>query len=96
MVAQLWRAIIRANHSEEYLRHMRENITPAYRSADGNQSVYLLLDLKGEFAFILLLSFWESRAALEAFSNPQLNPPSSPTEREFVLASEAVMVYEII
>lgn len=97
MITQLWRSIIRVNRSEEYLSHLRERIIPAYRSANGNQSVYILLDLKGEFASILLLSFWESRAALEVFTNSQLEFVTRRLEREFVLASESTTtVYEVI
>ena len=97
MIARLWRSIVRANRSEEYFRHLREHILPAYRSADGSQSVYILLDMKGEFASILLLSFWESRAALEAFVDPQLDPETSHVERELVLAFESTTtVYEVI
>lgn len=97
MIARLWRSIVRANRSEEYFRHLREHILPAYRSADGSQSVYILLDMKGEFASILLLSFWESRAALEAFVDLQLDPEASHAARELVLASESTTtVYEVI
>lgn len=97
MIARLWRGIVRTNRSEEYLSHLRDRIIPAFRSADGNHNVYILLDVKGEFASILLLSFWESRAALEAFVDPQLDPETNRAERELVLASESTTtVYEVI
>lgn len=97
MIARLWRGIVRANRSEDYLRHLRERIIPAYRFANGSQSVHILFDVKGEFASILLLSFWDSHAALEAFSDPQLDSEISRAEREFILASESTTtVYEVI
>ncbi|NJC96816.1 MAG: hypothetical protein FIB03_10855 [Anaerolineae bacterium] len=54
-----------------------------------------LLETKGVFASILLLSFRESRVPLEAFADPQLDPEASRVEREFVLASKSTTaVYE--
>jgi heme-degrading monooxygenase HmoA len=88
MIAQIWRGILRANASEDYLRFLRERVIPAYEAA-GSQSIHILLDQKGEFVTILLLSFWESRAALEAFHEPQ-------GANEFLLASEAAAVYEVV
>jgi len=89
MIAQIWRGIIRANASEDYLRFLRERVIPDYLAADGNLSIHILLDQKGEFVTFLLLSFWESRAALEAFHEPQ-------GADEFLLASEAATVYEVM
>ncbi|RIK24892.1 MAG: hypothetical protein DCC54_12370 [Anaerolineae bacterium] len=83
MIARIWRGILRVNVSEDYLRHLGESVIPAYRAAEGNQSIHILLDAQGEFVTILLLSFWESRAALEAFRDPHK------------LASEAATVYEV-
>lgn len=89
MIARIWRGILRANAAEEYLRYLGERVLPDYRAARGNQSVHILLDAQGEFVTILLLSFWESRAALESFRDPH-------KPEEFLLASEAAAVYEVI
>jgi heme-degrading monooxygenase HmoA len=88
MIARIWRGIVRANAAEEYLRHLRERILPAYGTAGGNDGIHILFDTQGEFATVLLLSFWESRAALEAFHEPQ-------GADEFLLASEAAAVYVV-
>lgn len=96
MIARLWRGIVRANASEEYLHFLRKYIIPAYQFVDGSRGFYILLDAKGEFSTILLLSFWESRAMLEAFADPQLDPEISRLESEFLLASESTAaVYEV-
>lgn len=89
MIARIWRGILRANAAEEYLRYLGERVLPDYRAARGNLSIHILLDAQGEFVTILLLSFWESRAALESFRDP--HKPD-----EFLLASEAAAVYEVI
>jgi hypothetical protein len=89
MIARIWRGIVRANAAEEYLQFLRERVIPDYRAATCSQSIYILLNAKGEFATVLLLSFWESRAALEAFHEPQ-------GANEFLLASEAATVYEVV
>lgn len=97
MIARLGRGIIRANDTEAYLLHLCERVIPAYRAADGNYSTHVLLEEKGEFVSILLLSFWESPANLQVFADPQLDPAIHRIEREFVLASETVAtVYQVI
>ncbi|MCC6300838.1 MAG: hypothetical protein IT314_16250 [Anaerolineales bacterium] len=88
MIARIWRGILRANASEDYLRYLGESVIPAYRAAKGSQSIHILLDAQGEFVTVLLLSFWESRAALETFRDPH-------KPEEFLLASEAATVYEM-
>lgn len=97
MIARLWRGILRANASEEYLNFLRERIIPAYQFVDGGRSFHILFDAKGEFTTVLLISFWESHAALDAFADPQLDLETSRAEREFLLASESTAaVYEVV
>lgn len=87
MFARIWRGIVRANASDEYLAHLRAHIMPHYRRANGNQATFILCDAQGQFVVFLILSFWDSRAALENFSDPQANAalPSSA----FLLAFES-------
>lgn len=49
--------------------------------------MFILSDAQGELTVFLLLAFWDSRAALENFSDPQLDPDITP--REFLLAFES-------
>mgnify|MGYP001283711392 CR=1 FL=1 len=97
MFARIWRGIVRANASDDYLHYLRARVIPAYRTADGNQDALIFYDAQREFAVFLILSFWESRAALEKFSDPQLDTNLSRQERGLLLAFESTAtVYEIL
>lgn len=96
MIARIWRGIIRATDSKEYLQYLRGQIAPVYQSAEGNRGVSILHNTQGEFASILLLSFWESREAMDRFSDPQFQSESSRENRNFLLARESTAaVYEV-
>jgi hypothetical protein len=79
------------------LYFQRERRIPDYRAAGGNCGLHILPDAKGKFVTVLLLSFCESRAALEAFNDPQSNPEISCEERKLLLESEsAATTYEVV
>jgi len=87
MFARIWRGIVRAAAADDYLAYLRAQVIPAYRRAEGNQSVFILQDAQGELTVFLLLSFWDSRAAVEKFSDPQLD--SENAERAKLLTFES-------
>ena len=96
MIARLWRGIVRANLSEQYLNFLRERVIPAYQFVDGGRGLHILFDTENEFTTVLIISFWETRAALAAFADPQRDPETCRTERDFLLASESrAAVYEV-
>ena len=97
MFARIWRGIARTSVIEKYFRYLGERVVPAYRAADGCRDVQVLRETQGEFTSVVLLSFWESRAALELFVDPQLQPESSCGERETLLAFESTAsMYEVV
>jgi heme-degrading monooxygenase HmoA len=97
MFARIWRGIIRTSVIEGYFRYLRERVLPAYRAADGCRTVWVLGGEQGEFTNVILLSFWESRIALEAFIDPQLQPEAGRDGRETLLAFESTAaVFEVV
>jgi len=94
MFARIWRGIVRAADSDNYLAYLRAQIIPAYGRAEGNRGVFILSDAQGELTVFLLLSFWDSRDALEKFSDPQLD--SENAERAKLLTFESTAaVYRV-
>ena len=97
MFARIWRGIARTSVIEKYFHYLGERVIPAYRAADGCRDVQVLRETQGEFTSVVLLSFWETRAALDAFADPQLQPEASRGERESLLAFESTAaVYEVM
>lgn len=97
MFARIWRGIARTSVIDNYHHYLSERVLPAYRTADGCLNVWVLRQAQSEFTSIVLVSFWESRATLDAFSDPQLQPETSRGERESLLAFESTAaVYEVM
>jgi heme-degrading monooxygenase HmoA len=95
MFARIWRGIVRAAAVADYLSFLRAEVIPAYRRAEGNQSVFILQDAQGELIVFLLLSFWESRAALEKFSDPQLDSENAERAQLLTFESTAAVLHVI-
>ena len=97
MFARIWRGIARTSVIEKYFRYLGERVIPAYRAAYGCRDVWVLREKQGEFTSVVLLSFWESRAALDAFLDPQFQPETNRGERESLLAFESTAaMYEVV
>lgn len=97
MFARIWRGIVRTSVIEEYLHYLGERALPAYRAADGCRGVWVLRETQGGLTGIVLLSFWDTRADLEAFADPHLEPETSRGERESLLAFESTAaVFEVM
>ena len=97
MFARIWRGIARTSVVEKYFHYVNERVIPAYRAASGCRDVRVLRQPQDEFTSIILLSFWESRDALDAFADPQLKSESLRGERESLLAFESTAAaYEVI
>ena len=97
MFARIWRGIARTSVIEKYFRYLGERVIPAYRAADGCRDVWVLREAQGDYTSVVLLSFWETRTALEAFVDPQLQPEAGRGERESLLAFESTAaIFEVV
>lgn len=62
-----------ASKSDEYLNLMRTVAIPDYRSTPGNKGAYALRRIEGETAHFLMVTFWESEAAIRAFAGDDIS-----------------------
>jgi heme-degrading monooxygenase HmoA len=72
MIARTWRGAVRAADADAYLAYMNAVGTPGYTAVPGNLGVLTLRRLVEDRAEFLLLSFWESEAAVRAFAGPEI------------------------
>jgi heme-degrading monooxygenase HmoA len=72
MIARVWRGVVRAEHAEEYVRYIRDTGGGEYKRTPGNHGAWTMTRIDGERAEIIALSFWESRAAVEEFTGPDI------------------------
>lgn len=97
MIARIWRGITLSTNADKYHEYLNQIVIPSTEIADGNEGLLVMKEARGELTHFLLLSLWVSRAALEAFADPQLDSGVSREERGFLLAFESTAaVYEVM
>lgn len=85
-IARLWEGSTRASEADRYLEYLRRTGLADYERASGNRGVLALRSVEGDLADFLLLSFWDSDAAIRGFAG-------EPIERaRFYPEDEAFLV----
>jgi heme-degrading monooxygenase HmoA len=86
MLARCWSGRTPADKAEDYLRYLEATGVRDYRNTPGNQGVYVLRRLKGDEAEFLLISLWESEAAIRAFAGDAMEKARYyPGDSDFLL-----------
>lgn len=67
MIARLWHGVTLAERTAEYLAFMQARAVPDYRATPGNLSVNILHRTTGTVTHCLIVTYWESTQAIEAF-----------------------------
>ena len=73
MITRIWHGRTTAAKSDEYLDLMRTVAIPDYRSTSGNKGAYALRRIEGDTAHFLMVTFWESEAAIRAFAGNKID-----------------------
>ena len=97
MIARTWHGITEATRADEYLDFLIQRAIPDYPSIAGNRGVTILRRIQGAEAHFLILSVWESRAAIEAFAGADIEKAKYYAEdKEFLLEFEPTVThYEV-
>jgi len=97
MIARIWRGITLAEKADAYIDYLNETGLRDYAKTPGNQGVTVLRRQQGEHCEIVLISLWESMAAVRAFAGE--NPERSvyyPEDEQYLLEMEPlVRHYEV-
>jgi heme-degrading monooxygenase HmoA len=97
MIARIWRGITLAEKADAYIAYLNETGLKDYGKTPGNRGVTVLRRMQGEHCEIVLISLWESMAAVRAFAGE--NPERSvyyPEDEEYLLEMEPlVRHYEV-
>ena len=73
MMTRIWHGATPTTKSDEYLNLMRTVAIPDYRSTPGNKGAYALRRIEGDTAHFLMVTFWESEAAIRAFAGDDIS-----------------------
>lgn len=77
MIARVCSEFVFADRIEDFLANLRNEVLPAYTSADGILSVLVLQRALVGYNEVMVLSFWESKeVAFEFASRGSANPGS--------------------
>ncbi|MFQ5528354.1 MAG: antibiotic biosynthesis monooxygenase [Thermoanaerobaculia bacterium] len=73
MIARLWFGATRGEDGDAYVEYLERTGVPAHRSTSGNRGSLVLRRTVGDSAEFLVLSFWESEEAIEAFAGEDIS-----------------------
>ena len=98
MIARFWHGAVPASKAEAYQRYLEATGLPDYRATPGNRGVSVLRRMQGDVAHFLLMTLWESTAAIRAFAGKDFERARYyPEDADFLLELEPRVVhYEVI
>ena len=97
MIARTWHGRTDTIKADAYLKFLIDRAIPDYQSVPGNRGVTILRRIQGEEAHFLILTLWESRAAIEAFAGADIEKAKYYAEDQaFLLEFEPTVThYEV-
>lgn len=97
LIARTWHGRTTAGQADEYLKFLIERAIPDYQSVAGNRGVTILRRIEDDAAHFLILTLWESRAAIESFAGADIEQAKYYDEdQEFLLEFEPTVThYEV-
>jgi len=96
MIARIWRGIVRAEDVEEYVGYIRDTGGGEYKRTPGNRGAWTMTRIAEGRAEIIALSFWDSRAAIEAFTGPDIeHQVLYPEDERYLLEPSSTSHYDL-
>ena len=98
MIARIWHGTTPAAKATDYYRYLQRSGLPDYRKTPGNRGVVVLRKIENEQAHFLLVSYWDSMAAIAAFAGADTATARYyPEDDAFLLEKEPfVQHYEVL
>jgi hypothetical protein len=88
MIARIWRGeALDSAKADAYGRHLSGTVVPALRKLDGFRGAHLLRASIGERVEVKVMTLWESRQAIEAFTGPDISVAVVEPEGRAALAA---------
>jgi heme-degrading monooxygenase HmoA len=73
MIARTWRGATKAEDADAYVEYLEKTGFHEYRATPGNRGVLALRRVSGGRAEFLLLTLWESEAAIRRFAGDDID-----------------------
>jgi len=74
MIARVWHGVVPLKKAEEYGKYLSDSDRGVrdYQRVPGNRGACLLRRVQDDRAHFLLISLWDSRAAIEGYAGPDI------------------------
>jgi heme-degrading monooxygenase HmoA len=97
MIARIWKGATKAEHAGSYLDYMRRTGFAELRATPGNLGVMGLRRVAGGRAELMVISLWESEAAIREFAGDDVTRARFyPEDDEYLVArDEEVSHFEV-
>jgi heme-degrading monooxygenase HmoA len=97
MIARTWRGAVQAKDAPAYAAYVQKTGIEGYQRTPGNRGAWLLWRVEGDQAEFITVSFWESRAAIEAFAGQDIEKAVFyPDDEQFLIERDlTVHHYEV-
>jgi heme-degrading monooxygenase HmoA len=93
-IARLWHGRVPTATADAYLAYLNATGVPDYRATPGNRGVTVLRRADGDVTHFLLMTQWESWAAIAAFAGEPVDRARYyPEDDNFLLEREPTVVH---
>jgi heme-degrading monooxygenase HmoA len=100
MIARVWHGVVPRDKADGYGKYLSDSDRGVrdYQRLPGNRGVCLMRRDEGAQVHFLLMSFWDTRASIEAYTGPDIEKAQYfPYDLECLLAPEPkVTHYEVL
>jgi heme-degrading monooxygenase HmoA len=98
MIARIWHGVTEAARAEDYADYLNQTGVPDLRATEGNRGVYVLRKIEANQAHFVLISLWESAAAIREFAGSDISVARYyPEDESFLLELEPTVAhYEVL
>jgi heme-degrading monooxygenase HmoA len=98
MIARHWRGRASSDTASAYLDHLRTDTLARLRALDGHRGAYVLRREVGRDVEFVVLTLWDSLAAVRAFAGDDYEAAVVPPEARNLLASfdERALHYDVV
>jgi heme-degrading monooxygenase HmoA len=98
MIARIWHGITSAAKADEYYEYLQQTGLFDYQAVPGNQGVQVLRRIEGDKAHFLLITLWDSMAAIQQFAGDEPEKARYyPEDKDYLLEfEEFVQHYDVL
>jgi heme-degrading monooxygenase HmoA len=98
MIARTWRGVTAARDADAYVDYLQQTGLTAFRQTEGNRGALALRRVEGERAEFVVLSLWESEAAIRRFAGENIEQAVFyPEDERFLIERDNhVTHYEVV